>query len=74
LEKSLKIKRDLLIKYQEYFNLDNNLVQSIIEKDIAINHADLFKKFEGSTNLKFIKNDVYDLIKRDYLARNVMNN
>ncbi len=73
-EQEIRVQRDILLKYQEYFNLDNNLVQNIIEKHIAKNNVELFDKFENISNLKFIKNDVYDLVKRDYLARNVMNN
>jgi len=73
-EQYIRSQRDIILKYQEYFNLDNNLVQSIIEKHIAKNNVDLFEKFDKVTNLKFIKNDVYDLVKREYLARSVMNN
>lgn len=63
-----------MLKYQEYFNLDNNLVTSIIEKHVARNNEDLFSKFDNVSNMKFIKEDVYDLVKRDYLARNIMQN
>lgn len=73
-EQYIQSQRDIILKYQEYFNLDNNLVQSIIEKHIAKNNGDLFAKFDKISNLKFIKNDVYDLVKREYLVRSVMNN
>jgi len=69
-----KIERDLLIKYQEYLNLDWDLVMNIIEKDISKNHSDLFSKFESSDNFKYVKADVNKLVTSEYLINNVMKN
>lgn len=71
-EKFSGIKRDLMLKYQEYFNLDNGIVENVIEQDIRTNHKDFLAKFDKISNFKNVSNDMFNLIKADHLVSNIM--
>lgn len=67
-----QIKRDLMLQYQEYLNLDNSIVENVIEQDIRTNHKDFLAKFDKISNFKNVSNDMFNLIKADHLVSNIM--
>ena len=73
-DRDLMLQRDIMLKYQEYFNLDNTLVTNVIENDIIRNNKDLFSKFSWADNQEFLKENIYDLAGKMRLARNAMYN
>jgi hypothetical protein len=68
----LQIKKDLLLQYQEYLNLDNSSVQAVIDQDIRVNHKDFLAKFDKIENVKYVAEDMMNLIKTNYLVGNIM--
>ena len=69
-----KLQRDIMLKYQESFNLDNVLISRVIEADIIKNNKDLFSKFGWADNQEFIKDNIYNLAGKLRLARSAMYN
>jgi hypothetical protein len=73
-DRDLMLQRDIMLKYQEHFNLDNTLITNVIENDIIRNNKDLFSKFSWADNEEFLKENIYDLAWKMRLARNAMYN
>jgi len=52
-EDKMKVKRDLLVKYQEYFNLNRQIWMDIIAQDIQMNHWDKLEKYKNIFTWKY---------------------
>lgn len=74
IDDDLKLQRDIMMKYQESFNLNNTLIWQVIEADIIKNNKDLFSRFSWAKNENFIKENIYDLAGTLRLARDAMYN
>jgi hypothetical protein len=63
-----EVERDILLKYQDYLNLNWDVVFEVIENHITSKHWDLLDKLEDSfENTKFSKYDVLQLVNKSYL-------
>lgn len=71
-EQTNQIRKDLMLGYQEYFNLDNTIVNNVIERDIRMHNKDFLAKFDKIANFKNVANDMFNLIKADHLVNNIM--
>ena len=49
-EDKMMIKRDLLVKYQDYFNLNRQIWMDIIAQDIKMNHKDKLEKVKNAVD------------------------
>lgn len=67
-----EIRKGLLIKYQNYFNLDNTIVNHVIDTDIRTNHKDLISKLNDISNYKGIENEMINMVKTSYVVANIM--
>lgn len=41
------IRKDVMLQYQEYLNLNNETVKVVVDQDIRMHHKDLLDKFES---------------------------
>lgn len=67
-----QIRKSLMLQYQTLFNLDNNMVGQIIEQDVRTYNKPLLDKLAKIDNFKNVSNDIFNLIKTDYLVGNIM--
>lgn len=67
-EDKIKLKRDLLIKYQEFFNLNRDIWMEIIAQDIRMNHKDKLESIRKLLDKYWnIEKDMIDYLQKSYL-------
>lgn len=71
-EQEWKIRRDIMLKYQEMMNYDRTMVGDVLSVAVQKTWEDVFKKFDTLTNWKFMRDNVVDLVNREYLAKSIM--
>jgi len=63
-----EVERDILLKYQDYLNLNGDIVFEVIEQHINVNNKDVLEKLEEKfDDTKFSKYSLYDLVNSSYL-------
>lgn len=72
-QREMQLKRDIIIKNQWMFNLDRRLAWEVLW--VAVNNIwqDIFSKFDKIENWNFIRDNVVDIVNREYLAKKIMN-
>lgn len=72
-EQDLALKRDILLKYQDKFNLDRETVNKIVQIDVRKNHGDSLERIENTfKNGNFADDNLFKLMHTDYLVHRVM--
>ena len=67
-EDKANLKRDLLVKYQKYFNLNRQLWMDIIAQDIKMNHSDKLDKLKETVDTYGSAwKDMMDYLQKSYL-------
>ena len=71
-EQEWKIRRDIMLKYQELMNYDRTMVHDVLSVAVQKTWEQVFQKFDKLDNGKFMRDNVVDLVNREYLAKSIM--